>query len=157
MRRGPLGHPRATGRCSGSEDRERTVRHLKGLSALATLSLGVVLLAGCSEQDEPPRVRSWALAPPEGLGQKIGRPVHLILRRAFSEVNDLVRSREAEVAQLCSRGFLQGHADFGLTALAVPVVNRRTRRPSHVIVSAESEIGTPAELTGKTVAFVPPH
>src|SRR3972149_3539148 len=65
MRRGPLGPPRATGRCSGSEDRERTVRHLMGLSALATLSLGVVLLAGCSEQDEPPRGRLWALAPPE--------------------------------------------------------------------------------------------
>jgi len=190
MRRGPLGHPRATGRCSGSEDRERTVRHLKGLSALATLSLGVFLLAGCSEQDEPPRVRLWALAPPEvtptdadsrvplrfavalavspqegyqlygdlaeALGQKIGRPVHLILRRAFSEVNDLVRSREAEMAQLCSRGFLQGHADFGLTALAVPVVNRRKSRPSYVIVSAESEIGTPAELAGKTFAFADP-
>ena len=92
----------------------------------------------------------------EALGQKIGRPVHLILRRAFSEVNDLVRSRQAEVAQLCSRGFLQGHADFGLTALAVPVVNRRKSRPSYVIVSAESEIGTPAELAGKTFAFADP-
>src|SRR3972149_1493087 len=57
---------------------------------------------------------------------------------------------------LCGRGFLQGHADFGLPALAVPVVNRRKSRPSYVIVSAESEIGTPAELAGKTFAFADP-
>lgn len=157
---------------------------------LAALSLGVVLLAGCSEREEPQRVRLWALAPPEvtttggdgeaslrfvvaltispqegyklygdlteALAQKIGRPIHLILRRTFSEVNDLLRSRQAELAQLCSRGFLQGRADFGVTALAVPIVNGRKSHPSYVIVSAESEIGTLGELKGKTFAFADP-
>ncbi len=186
----PPGRPRAPGRCSGSEDRESAVRYLKGLRVLAALSLSMVLLAACSERDKPPRVRLWALAPPEitpieesgrvplrfavaltispqegyrlygdlteGLGQKIGRPVRLILRRTFSEVNDLVRRREAEVAQLCSRGFFQGHADFGLTSLAVPVVNGRTSHSSYVIASAESEIGTPGGLEGKTFAYADP-
>jgi phosphonate transport system substrate-binding protein len=160
------------------------------MKAVATLFLGIFLLAGCTEQEEPQRVRLWALAPPEiiqpeggglaplrfavaltispqegyrlygdlseVLGQKIGRPVHLILRRTFSEVNDLVRSREADLAQLCSRGFLQGRADFGLIAVAVPVVDGQTSHPSYVIVSAESEISTPAELKGKTFAFADP-
>src|SRR3972149_2838675 len=186
----PPGRPRAPGRCSGSGGGERAVRRWRGFTALAALSLGVALLAGCSERDEPPRVRLWALAPPEitpveeggraplrfavaltippqegyrlygdlteALAQKISRPVHLILRRTFSEANDLVRSGEADVAQLCSRGFLQGHADFGLTAVAVQVVNGRRSYPSYVIVSAESEIGTPSELEGKTSAFADP-
>lgn len=92
----------------------------------------------------------------EALGQKIGRPVRLILRRIPSEVGDLVRSQQAEVAQLCSWGFLQGRADFGLTALAVPEVRGRTSHPSYVIVSAESEIGSPGELQGKSFAFADP-
>lgn len=163
----------------------------KRVQALATLVLGVFLLAGCSEREEPPRVRLWALAPPEitpayeegqaplrfalaltispqegyqlygdltdALGQKIGRPVHLILRRTFSEVNDLVRSREADLAQVCSRGFLQGHADFGLTPLAIPVVKGRKSHVSYVIVSAESEIGSPGQLEGRTFALADPQ
>lgn len=158
--------------------------------ALAALFLGVVLLAGCSEREEPRPVRLWALAPPEvtpveggdrpslrfavaltispqegyqlygdltdALGLKIGRPVHLVLRRSFSEVNELVRSGQAEVAQLCGRGFLQGRADFGLTVLAVPVVSGRKAHPSYVIVSAESEIDTPGNLAGKTFALADP-
>src|SRR3989338_7274013 len=117
------------------------------MKCVATLFLGVFLLAGCTEQEEPQRVRLWALAPPEiiqaeggglaplrfavaltispqegyrlyrdfteVLGRRLNHPVHLILRRTFSEVNDLVRGREADLAQLCSRGFLQGRADFG--------------------------------------------
>lgn len=173
--------------------RERKRREgMRGRSAgaLAALSLALLLLAGCSEREEPQRVRLWALAPPEvtvvegggpaplrlavaltispqegyhlygdlaeALGQKIGRHVHLILRRTFSEVNDLARSRQAEAVHLCSRGFLQGLTDFGLTAIAVPVVTGRTRHPSYVIVSAESEIGSPGELKGKTFAFADP-
>jgi phosphonate transport system substrate-binding protein len=162
----------------------------RSAGVLAALSLGVILLQGCSEREAPQRVRLWALAPPEvtaierggraplrlavaltispqegyqlygdlaeALGQKIGRPVHLILRRTFSEVNDLARSRQAEAVHLCSRGFLQGLTDFGLTAIAVPVVTGRTRHPSYVIVSAESEIGSPGELKGKTFAFADP-
>ncbi len=92
----------------------------------------------------------------EALAQKIGRPVRLILRRTFSEVNDLVRSRQAELAQLCGRGFLQGRADFGLMALAVPEVRGRKSHPAYVIASAESEISSPGELEGKTFAFADP-
>ena len=160
------------------------------MRAGAAVFLGVLLLAGCSRQDEPPRVRLWALAPPEvtpvevpgaaairfavaltispqegyrlygdlaeALGEKVGRPVHLILRRTFPETNDLVRSREADVAQLCSRGFLQGRRDFGLVALAVPVVKGRKTTPSYVVVSAESEVARPGELEGKAFAFADP-
>ena len=92
----------------------------------------------------------------EALGRKIGRPIHLILRRTFAEVNDLVRSRQAEVVHLCSRGFLQGAADFGLTALAVPQVAGRQTHPAYVIASAETEIASLGQLEGKTFAFADP-
>ena len=154
------------------------------------LALGLLLLGGCQQQEELPRVRLWALAPPEvspaggdgqtplrlavaltispqqayqlygdlaeALGRKIGRPIHLILRRTFAEVNDLVRSRQADMAYLCSRGFLQGRADYGLTALAVPEVRARHRESSYVIALAEGEVGSPAELEGKAFAFADP-
>jgi phosphonate transport system substrate-binding protein len=92
----------------------------------------------------------------EALGEKVGRPVHLILRRTFSEVSDLMRSRQADIAHLCSRGYLQGRADFSLTALALPLVKATRSHPSYVIVSAESEITSPVQLEGKSFAFADP-
>lgn len=161
-----------------------------GQAAVAALAVALLLFAGCSEREELPRVRLWALAPPEvtpigaedeaplrfavaltispqqgyqlygdlaaALGRKIGRPVHLVLRRTFSEVNDLVRGRQVDVAHLCGRGFLRGRADFGLAALVVPEARGRRTHPSFVIVSAESEIAAPSELQEKTFAFADP-
>lgn len=156
----------------------------------AGLVLGLLLLAGCRQREELPRVRLWALAPPEVtqaggegpapvrlaiaptisprqayqlygdlgevLGQKMGLPVRLILRRTFAEVNDLIRTRQADLAHLCGRGFLQGAMDFGLTALAVPQVKGGQAHPGYIIVSAESEIASPRVLEGRTFAFADP-
>src|SRR3972149_5980628 len=126
----------------------------RGRGIRTALVLGLLLLGGCQQQEEPPRVRLWALAPPEvtlpggegpaplrfaialtippqqgyqlygdlaeALGDKIGRPVHLIFRRTFSEVTDLVRSRQAELAHLCSRGYFQGRAGKMFSFAAPP-------------------------------------
>ena len=168
----------------------RGAKRGRGRGIRTALVLGLLLLGGCQQQEELPRVRLWALAPPEvpppggegpaplrfaialtispqqgyqlygdlaeALGDKIGRPVHLIFRRTFSEVTDLVRSRQAELAHLCSRGYLQGRADFGLTAVAVPQVGGRSTYPAYVIVSRESDIASPRELEGKIFSFADP-
>lgn len=92
----------------------------------------------------------------EQLERMVGRPVHLMLRRTFSEVNDLVRSRQAEVVTLCHAGFLQGRADFGLEALAIPVVSGLTSYPSYFVVSAGSDVRSVTELSGRIFAFSQP-
>ena len=74
----------------------------------------------------------------EVLGRRINRSVHLVLRGSLSEVNDLMRSHQADLALLCARGFLQGHAGFGLAALAVPELKGWKSYPSYIVVSAES-------------------
>ena len=119
--------------------------------------------------ESPPPLRfavALTISPQEGyqlyrdftevLGLRIKRSVHLVLRGSLSEVNDLMRSHQAELAQLCARGFLQGHADFGLAALAVPELRGWKSYPSYVVVPAESEITSLTELRGKTVAFADP-
>ena len=161
----------------------------KSTGVLTTLFFSV-LLQGCSEREEVPKVRLWALAPPEVasikpesppplrfavaltispqegyqlyqdftevLGLRIKRSVHLVLRGSLSEVNDLMRNHQADLALLCARGFLQGHAEFGLAALAVPELRGWTSYPSYIVVSAESEITSLTELRGKTMAFADP-
>ena len=162
----------------------------KSAGILTTLFFSVFLPQGCSKQEELPKVRLWALAPPETtssqpasppplhfavaltispqagyqlyrdfaevLGRKINGSVQVVLRGSLSEVNDLIRSRQADMALLCARGFLQGHAGFGLTALAVPELRGWKSYPSYIVVPAESEIASLSQLTGKTMAFADP-
>lgn len=92
----------------------------------------------------------------EHLGKRLNRPVQLILRRTSSEVNDLVRNRQVEMAFLCSHGYVQGRKDFGLEALAVPQVGGRAFHASYVIVPADSEVEILEQLRDRVFAFADP-
>lgn len=92
----------------------------------------------------------------EHLGKRLNRPVQLILRRTPSEVNDLMRKRQAEVAFLCSNGYSQGRMDFGLEAIAVSQVRGRMLHHSYIVVPADSEIETLEQLRGRVFAFADP-
>lgn len=92
----------------------------------------------------------------EYLGKKINRPTQLIFRRTFSEVNDLVRNRQVDTAFLCSYGYIQGRKDFGMEALAVPLVHGQTSHPFYIIVPTDSEIETLEQLKGRVFAFAYP-
>ncbi len=70
------------------------------------------------------------------LSKRLGRPVGLTFRRSFAEVNNLLRSRQADIVQLCNEGYERGHAGFGLSAIAVPQVRGSRFLPSYVIVQA---------------------
>jgi phosphonate transport system substrate-binding protein len=90
------------------------------------------------------------------LGVKTGRPIELVQRRTYMEVNDLLESGEVDLAFVCTSAYIVGSADFGMELLVAPQVNGETVYRSYLIVPIDSTAHDMAELQGKVFAFTDP-
>lgn len=72
------------------------------------------------------------------LQRKIGRPVQLIQRQSYQEINDFVRDKGVDVAFICSGTYVTGEQE-NLELLAIPEVNGKSTYQSYVIVSSNSK------------------
>jgi phosphonate transport system substrate-binding protein len=117
----------------------------------------------------PLRVAVAAVISPQGtaesyqflldyLSATLNRPVELVQRRTYAEVNDLVESGYVDVAFVCTSAYLSGHDKFGMELLAAPQVNGETVYYSVLIVPADSpaQVRSMADLRGKVFAFTDP-
>lgn len=92
----------------------------------------------------------------EYLEKKIGRPVQLVQRQSYQEINDLVKSREVDVAFICSGAFVVGKNKDDLELLAVPEVNGKSTYQSYIVVNADSPIYQLTDLKAKVFGFTDP-
>ena len=92
----------------------------------------------------------------EYLSEKTGLNIVLKQRRKYAEINDLLKSGEAQFAYTCTGAYLSGRKEFGLEVLAVPVVNNRTTYNSYIIVNNNSTYQKFEDLKGKVFAFTDP-
>jgi len=90
------------------------------------------------------------------LGEKLHRPVQLIQRRTYAEVNDLVAEHGVDLAFVCTSAYIDGSDDFGMELLVAPEINGQVVYHSALIVPAESSAETMADLRGKVFAFTDP-
>lgn len=90
------------------------------------------------------------------LSQELNQPVELVQRRTYAETNDIIKSRYADVAFVCSFPYVTGHEEFGMEILVVPEIDGETVYYSYIIVSADSETRELEDLKGKTFAFADP-
>jgi len=90
------------------------------------------------------------------LSEQLERPVELMQRGTYTEVNNLVRSGECDVAFVCSYAYVQGHQHFGMQLLVVPQVKGKTVYHSYIIVPQDSTAKKIEDLRGKTFAFSDP-
>lgn len=115
----------------------------------------------------PLRVAVAAVISPQGtidsygnflnyLGEKTGRPVELVQRRTYLEINDLVKKGEVDVAFVCTSAYIDGHDQFGMELLAAPLVEGEAVYYSLLIVPADSQVRSMDELEGKVFAFTDP-
>jgi len=86
----------------------------------------------------------------------LGRPVELSQRGSYAEINEMVRSGQADIAFVCSRAYIEGQRQFGMQLLAVPQVDGATVYYSYLIVSAASTAQRLEDLRGGTFAFSDP-
>jgi len=90
------------------------------------------------------------------LQEKLGRPVELVQRRTYAEINDLVKSGYVDVAFVCTSAYVAGHRDFGMSLLAAPQTQGKTVYYSVLIVPAGSSARSLADLRGRVFAFTDP-
>ncbi len=90
------------------------------------------------------------------VSEKLKRPVKLVQRKTYFEVNELLRLKRVDAAFICSRAYVEGNDQFGLELLVAPVVNNKTVYYSYVIVPRDSDINSFEELRGKSYAFTDP-
>lgn len=91
------------------------------------------------------------------IAEQTGRQAVFLQRKTYAEVNDLVKNRQVDLAFVCSGPYTQGHADFGMELLVVPVVHGEKMYHSYIIVNKDSNIKNFDELKGKKFAFTDPQ
>lgn len=159
-------------------------RNIKSLAALLTvcLALGV---AGCAAKGASDATKQAAEAtktaetedltiaiagmviPESGLdyylglskyvGKKVGRPVRLIHKADYAEVNEMLGEGKIDVAFVCSGPYVSGHDRFGLKLVAAPVVNGKPQYYSYIITPKSSDATSLASLRGKIFAYADPE
>lgn len=116
---------------------------------------------------KPLRVAVAAVISPQGnidsygplldyLSNKIDRPIELVQRRTYAEVNDLIEVGAVDIAFVCTSAYVAGARDFGMELLAAPQVNGKTVYHSYLIVPADSEAQSIEDLRGGIFAFTDP-
>lgn len=120
-----------------------------------------------AQQGTPLRVAVAAVISPKGtvesysdlldyLSEKTGRPVELVQRRTYMEVNDLIERGEVDVAFVCTSAYIAGKDDFDMQLLVAPQVNGETIYRSILIVPSDSAAQDMVDLKGKVFAFTDP-
>ena len=90
------------------------------------------------------------------LSQRLDRPVELLQRPTYAEINELVRTGQADVAFVCGGAFVEGEREGYMTLLAAPQVDGAVTYQSVVIVPADSPARSLEDLRGRRFAFTDP-
>ena len=92
----------------------------------------------------------------EFLARKIGRPIELVDRDNYSEIDKMLGTGELEIGFVCSGPYVEGHDRYGLEIIAVPEVNGVSTYQAYIIVPQKSSAGEFRELRGTRFAFTDP-
>ncbi|MGB4442653.1 MAG: phosphate/phosphite/phosphonate ABC transporter substrate-binding protein [Coriobacteriia bacterium] len=120
-----------------------------------------------SSGDEPLRIAVAAMTSPKStfdyyqeilvyIGERTGRPVELVQRETYQEINDLIEQGQLDMAFVCTGAYIEGHDTFGMEILAAPVVYGEPVYYSYTIVDADSAATALADLRGASFAFTDP-
>ena len=90
------------------------------------------------------------------ISEQIGRPIQLVQRQTYQEVNDLIEDNKIDAAFVCTGAYVKGHDKFGMKTLVAPVVNGATVYHSYIIVNQDSPINELEDLQDKVFAFTDP-
>ncbi len=90
------------------------------------------------------------------LAERMGRPVEVIRRRTYAELNELLRAGAADAGLICTGAFAAGEDQFGLEALVVPVIGGQRTYRSYIITRRDAGLRSFDALRGASFAFTDP-
>lgn len=88
--------------------------------------------------------------------KKLGRPVQLVDRENYDEMNDLLETGSVDAAFVCAGPYVEGKKKFGMELLAMPLVKGKPLYFAYIIVHKDSPYKSLQELRGKHFAFTDP-
>jgi len=90
------------------------------------------------------------------IGEQVGRPVQMVHRRTYEEMDSLLEQGEVQVAFICAAPYVKNREKFGVELLVAPSVNGKPIYHSYIIVHKDSSLKSFADLKGKVFAFTDP-
>ncbi len=90
------------------------------------------------------------------LAHRLDRPVELLQRPTYAEINDLIRTGQADVGFVCGGAFVEGEREGYMELLVVPQINGTTTYHALIIVPADSPFHRLEDLRGRRFAFTDP-
>ena len=91
------------------------------------------------------------------LGQRLDRPVRIVQRRTYGEINDLLHTSSVDFALICTGAFLLGQAHgLAITPVVVPVPLSGPNYRSLIVVRRDSELQTFEEVAAGKLALADP-
>lgn len=87
---------------------------------------------------------------------ELGSSVVLLQRKTYKEVNELVEHGGADVAFVCSGGYVAGNQSFGMELLAIPKVKGEITYRSYIIAGSKVDVDSIVGLQGRSFAFTDP-
>jgi phosphonate transport system substrate-binding protein len=93
----------------------------------------------------------------EFIGRKIGRPVELVQRKTYHEIDQLLGRNEIDLAFICSGPYAGGKEAYGFHVLAVPQVQGGHFYRSYLIVNKKQAYQRLDDLRGRVFAFTDPE
>jgi len=91
------------------------------------------------------------------IGGRLGREVHLIQRKTYGEINQLLGEGQIDLAFICSGPYVAGKDKYGFEALAIPLVRGDHLYQSYLIVNKDSPFHKLEDLRGRVFAFTDPE
>jgi len=85
--------------------------------------------------------------------KRLGKPVELKQRKTYEEVNELLRTGNADCGLVCTGAFIHADRHFKETVVAVPVMHGKETYRAYVIVRKDRPYTRFEDLKGKVFAF----
>ncbi len=92
----------------------------------------------------------------EYLGNQLGRQVHLVQRKTYGEINELIGKGQIDLAFICSGPYVAGKEKHDFDLLATPEVQGSHFYQSYLIVNQASQFKFFEDLRGQVFAFTDP-
>jgi len=93
----------------------------------------------------------------EYIGKKMQRPIDLVQRKTYGEINQLLGRGEIDMAFICSGPYAGGKEQFGFELLATPQVQGSHFYKSYLIVNVNQPYRKIEDLRGRVFAFTDPE
>jgi phosphonate transport system substrate-binding protein len=90
------------------------------------------------------------------IGRKLNLKVELIQRKTYAEINELIPTKEVDIAFICSGPYVIGKEKYGFEAMVTPVVHGEPLYQGYLIVHKDSPCQNLEDLKGRTFAFTDP-